>query len=282
VDHLLATKEWDFFMLVEIGVDRIHHGFWSYHDPAHKRYVRGNPYENAIHDYYVRIDGKIGEWLGRLDKDVCVLVVSDHGAKAMQGGICLNEWLWREGYLAFEEDPPAGSTVPLEKLKVDWSRTRAWGSGGYYGRVYMNVRDREPHGVIAPNNYERAREELATQLKSIPGFEGEDICTKIFKPEEIYREVKGIAPDLLVYFGDLSWRSIGTIGYGAYQVFENDTGPDDCNHAQNGMFVFYDPVNAGHGTEVKGAQLMDVGYTVLETEGVPIPDNYQGRSLLPE
>jgi len=281
VDHMLVTKEWEFFMLMEIGVDRIHHGFWSYHDPAHRRYVPGNPYENAIHDYYVRIDTKIGEWLGRLGEDVCVLVVSDHGAKAMQGGICLNEWLWREGYLVLEEDPLPGEIVRLEKLKVDWSRTRAWGDGGYYGRVFLNVKDREPRGVIPKEDYLTAREELAQEIRAIPGFQGEDIGTRIFKPEEIYREVKGVAPDLLVYFGDLSWRSIGTIGYGAYQVFENDTGPDDCNHAQNGMFILYDPSNKGRGSEVKGAQLMDVGYTVLETQGLTIPEGFQGRSLRP-
>ncbi|MDQ4076634.1 MAG: alkaline phosphatase family protein, partial [Chloroflexota bacterium] len=80
VDHLLTSKPWDFFMLMEIGVDRIHHGFWDFQDPAHHNYEPGNPFENAIHDYYVYIDQKIGEWLDKIDKDTVVLVVSDHGA----------------------------------------------------------------------------------------------------------------------------------------------------------------------------------------------------------
>ena len=42
--HLLRTRPWDFFMLVEMGVDRIHHGFWSYTDPEHHKYVPGNPF----------------------------------------------------------------------------------------------------------------------------------------------------------------------------------------------------------------------------------------------
>jgi predicted AlkP superfamily phosphohydrolase/phosphomutase len=34
-----------------------------------------------------------------------VLVVSDHGAKRMEGAICVNEWLRREGYLTLKRDP---------------------------------------------------------------------------------------------------------------------------------------------------------------------------------
>src|SRR5690349_19965892 len=28
--HLLTTRPWDFFMMVEIGTDRVHHAFWQY------------------------------------------------------------------------------------------------------------------------------------------------------------------------------------------------------------------------------------------------------------
>jgi len=280
VDHLLTSKPWDFFMVVEIGVDRIHHGFWSFHDPRHLRYVAGNPYEAAIHDYYVRIDQKIGEWLDRAGRETAVLVVSDHGAKRMEGGICLNEWLWRQGYLAFKENPRPGQLVPLEKTEVDWSRTRAWGSGGYYGRVFLNVQGREPQGVIPQSDYEAVRQELAEKLRAIPDPQGRDMGTRVFRPQEIYRAVNGFAPDLLVYFGDLFWRSVGTLGHGAIHTFENDTGPDECNHAQNGMFILYDPRRPAEGHEVKGAQLMDVASTLLEVFGVPIPNGLQGQSLV--
>ena len=41
----------------------------------------------------------------------------------------------------------------------------------------------------------------------------------------------------MVYFGDLLWRSVGQVGTGAVHVFENDTGPDDANHAHEGLYV---------------------------------------------
>ena len=280
VDYLLTQKPWDFFMLMEIGVDRIHHGFWSYHDPLHRRYQSGNPFENTIHDYYVYVDAQIGRWMEMIDGDTVVLIVSDHGAKRMDGGICLNEWLWQEGYLVFKEPPKAGSIVPFDELEVDWSRTKAWGDGGYYGRVFLNVEGREPEGIVPLGSYEKLREELSERLMSVPAISGRLLDTKVYKPEDIYRTVKGVAPDLLIYFGNLLWRSVGSLGHGSIHTLENDTGPDDCNHAQNGLFILYDPRQRLDGVEVPDAQIYDVAPTLLEYLGIPVPSALQGTSLL--
>ena len=47
----------------------------------------------------------MGRLLRFADEDTTVLVVSDHGAKRIDGGICVNEWLRREGYLVLKEEP---------------------------------------------------------------------------------------------------------------------------------------------------------------------------------
>lgn len=284
VDYLLATKAWDLFAMMEIGVDRIHHGFWSFHDREHRRFIDGNPYENAIRDYYIFIDEKIGEWLSTLDEETVVLVVSDHGAKRMDGGICINEWLWREGYLSFKSDPPSDKLTRLDDLEIDWSRTRAWGNGGYYGRVFINVEGREPEGVVPMRDYEPFRRGLMDRLAAIPGPDGEDLGTVVYRPSDVYREVKGAAPDLMVYFGNLLWRSVGTLGHGGIHTFENDTGPDDCNHAENGLFILADPNESRPGAQIAGAQLMDVTPSLMDVFGIPRPPEVQGTPLtdLPE
>jgi predicted AlkP superfamily phosphohydrolase/phosphomutase len=89
--HLATEKEWDFFMMVEMGIDRIHHAFWKYSDPAHALYEPGSEFEHAIRDYYVYVDRKVGDLLSLIGGGATVLVVSDHGAKAMAGGVCVNE-----------------------------------------------------------------------------------------------------------------------------------------------------------------------------------------------
>ncbi len=279
VDYALREEAWDFFMSVEIGVDRIHHGFWEYHDTEHPKYVKGNSYESVIHDYYVRIDDKIGEWIEYLDDDTAILVVSDNGAKKMDGGICVNEWLWRKGYLSFKKDPEPGQIVRFEDLEVDWKNTKAWGSGGYYGRVFLNVEGREPEGVIPQAEYEHFREHLAQELTAIEDHKGNSIGTRVFKPQEVYREVREIPPDLIVYFGDLSWRSVGSVGYDGWHTFENDTGPDSCNHAENGMFILYDPRSRAEDVRMMDTHIMDIAPTILKLMHVRIPPKMQGRAL---
>lgn len=279
VKHLAQTKPWRFFMYVEMGPDRLHHAFWKYADPQHPKHVPGSPFANAIKDYYRHIDAQAGELLSLLDDDTIVLVVSDHGAKKMDGGICVNEWLRLEGYLVLKDQPslPQG-IVPLSKVEVDWSKTRAWGAGGYYARVFLNVQGREPHGVIPAADYKQARDELAAKLQAIPDPQGRDIHTRVYKPDEIYRECKGIPPDLIVHFGDLFWRSVGSLGHDAIYTFENDIGPDDANHAQHGVFILYDP-RRKMGRRVDGLHVMDVAPTILNLFGLPVPADMQGEVI---
>jgi predicted AlkP superfamily phosphohydrolase/phosphomutase len=279
LDYLLCEKPWDFFMFVEMGVDRIHHGFWGHMDPAHPHYKAGSPYEHVIRDYMVHLDGLVGGLLERLDSDTLVMVVSDHGAKAMRGGICINEWLRREGYLVLLDEPRGSGIVPFEKLEVDWARTRAWGAGGYYGRVFMNVKGREPQGIISPAAYEQERDELVARLAAIRAPDGTPLQTTSYKPEGIYRTVRNIPPDLIVYFDDLRWRSVGSLGHGDIYTFENDIGPDDANHAPNGMFILYDPHRSGGGRRLEHLQLMDVAPTILDAMGLPLPDGMQGQVI---
>jgi predicted AlkP superfamily phosphohydrolase/phosphomutase len=274
VSHLMTTRPWDFFMHVDMGVDRIHHGFWKYFDERHPLHEPGNPYQNAIHDYYVHIDGQIGEWLALLDDDTAVLVVSDHGAQAMMGGICFNEWLKQQGYLSLEYQPDG--IVPLEKCEVDWSRTRAWGSGGYYARLFLNVKGREPEGVVDPADYEQVRDELIERIAAIADPAGKNIGSVAYKPQEIYQEVNNIAPDLIVYFGNLSWRSVGSLGLSRIHTFENDTGPDDANHAQQGLYIYHDPRGGARGRAPR-RHLMDVAPTILQLMDLPVPSDMRGR-----
>lgn len=277
VMHALKTKPWDFFMYVNIGLDRLHHGFWHFHDPQHRLYEPGNPFENAIRDYYRLLDRHIGAMLEAAD-GATVLVVSDHGVRRMDGCICVNEWLWRNGWLALRTPPPREGLVAIDDADIDWSHTRAWASGGYYARVFLNVQGREPQGTILPAAYEAARDELAAALAAIPGPAGELLATRVYKPQEIYQEVNGFAPDLMVYFGGLHWRAVGSLGHGAIHTFSNDTGPDDANHAEHGLFILHDPRQRGRG-RADGHQLMDIAPTLLERLGVAAPPQLQGRPI---
>ena len=143
----------------------------------------------------------------------------------------------------------------------------------------MNVKGREPFGTIDPSQYEATRDELIERLQKITDEKGRPLDVKAFKPEQIYSACRGIPPDLIVYFGDLSWRSVGSVGYHSLWTFENDTGPDDANHAQHGIFILHGP-KATPGRTLKRARIMDIAPTILTLFGFPTPRDMQGSSIL--
>lgn len=278
VRHLADETDWKLLWWVEMGVDRIHHGFWQYQDAQHHRYERGNPYETAIKDHYVYLDGLIGEMVEQWDsRRTAFLVVSDHGAKRMDGGFCFNDWLIREGYLVLKQ--PVSKPTKFSFDLVDWSKTRVWGEGGYYGRCFINVEGREPQGVVPRRQYERFCDELVSKLEAVPDHRGRPMGTRAYRPQDIYRQVNGVAPDLVVIFGDLHWRSVGTVGNESVYTFSNDTGPDDANHAQEGMYILATPDGGGPRGRVDGPTLYDVAPTILKLLGRPIPADMIGRPL---
>ena len=274
--HLMTTQSWDFFIMVEIGLDRMHHGFWKFFDEGHRKYRAGSKYEGVIKDYYLYLDRQVGEMLSLVGKETAVMVVSDHGAKRMEGGICINEWLMEKGYLTLEERPRG--MVPLSKVRIDWDRTAAWGEGGYYCRLFLNVKGREPRGTIERSRYDEVRDRLKRELEGLTDDKGNHIGTRVFKPEEIYPVVNGIAPDLIVYFGDLRWGSVGSVGIGSIHTFENDTGPDEANHSQYGIFIMGAPEMKAHG-KVSGLHVMDVAPTVLNLLGLRVPEDMEGKVI---
>jgi len=275
MDWLIAEKPWDLFWFVEIGVDRVHHAFWKYMDPAHHLYEPGNKYENVVIDYYKFLDAKLGRLIAKAGEDTVVLAVSDHGAKRMKGAFCVNEWLIEQGDLAVKERPVKPTS--LDDLPIDWPKTRAWAWGGYYARIFLNVEGREPQGIIPPERYEEERDALAERLRAIRGPNGEPWATKVIKPQEYYEVLEGEYPDLMVYFDDLYWRSAGTLGYGKMYLAENDTGPDDAVHAQEGMYILRDP-RAGV-KKTQNADILDIAPTVLDIMGLAVPGEMKGKII---
>jgi predicted AlkP superfamily phosphohydrolase/phosphomutase len=276
IEHLLITRKWDFFMFVEIGTDRMHHAFWKFYDENHPKYVKGNPYENAMLEYYKRVDKHIGRILQAVNDDTVILLVSDHGAKGMRGAFCVNEWLIREGYLVLKEKPQ--SISEFEKLSVDWSKTKAWAWGGYYARVFFNVKGREPEGIIDPKDFDRERNDLTRKLKEICDPRGRKMETQVYKPEDLYSISRGDRPDLMVYFDNLFWRSAGTVGHGILYLDENDTGPDDAVHAEYGIFVLRDKRLKKFG-RIEDVSILDIAPTLLKSIDVEIPRTMEGKPL---
>ncbi len=111
----------------------------------------------------------------------------------------------------------------------------------------------------------------------MPGPDGLPLGNRVFFPEEIYRAVANVPPDLLVYFGDLHYRAIGTVGGEGLFTEGDDRGPDGANHAEHGILALFAP---GVAPARRAFDILDVAPTLLHLLGLPIPSDLEGRSLL--
>jgi predicted AlkP superfamily phosphohydrolase/phosphomutase len=276
LEILAQTHAWELAWFVDMGVDRIQHAFWHYSAPDHRLHEPGNPYENVIARYYRYIDGCIGRLLAIVPQDAIVLVVSDHGARTLRGAVCINDWLIEQGLLSLRARP--AKPTPLRPEMIDWSRTKVWAEGGYYARLFVNVAGREPSGIVPPDDYDALLAELTAKLEAMTDARGAPLQSRAFRPDQVYRDVNGCPPDLMVYLGDLAWRSAGTVGNPAVLAVGNDTGPDEANHAQNGVFILADPGEPDTGC-LEGVRIYDIAPTLLERLGLPIPAGAIGRPI---
>jgi predicted AlkP superfamily phosphohydrolase/phosphomutase len=72
---------------------------------------------------------------------------------------------------------------------------------------------------------------------------------------------------------------VGSLGHQSIWTIENDTGPDDANHAQHGIFVLYDPLHPDGGRRLDVQSIYDVGPTLLTLMGLTPPEGIRGRPM---
>jgi predicted AlkP superfamily phosphohydrolase/phosphomutase len=277
VHWLLKGQDWDYFQYVDRGLDRVQQAFWNCFDPQHLQYEAGNRYESVIPDYYLWLDEQIGMVMESLAPDTVLLLASDRGAQRLDGEFAINQWLMQEGLLVLN-GPAEGKVVPFDESNVNWSKTRAWSEGASCARIYFNVEGREPQGAIPANEYEAFSSQLKAKLEALADQNGQPLLCKVFTPNQVYCQVKGISPDLLVQFGDY-WRSVGSVGHPCLYLQGHTTGLDVCNDVQNGIFILVAPNNPLTG-EFDGARVLDIAPTLLDLAGCEISDSMQGRSLV--
>jgi predicted AlkP superfamily phosphohydrolase/phosphomutase len=81
----------------------------------------------------------------------------------------------------------------------------------------------------------------------------------------------------MVYLDNLSWRAAGTLGHGTDYLLENDTGPDDAVHSKAGIAILG---NCGLSGRLEGAQIQDIGPTILRLAGIEPSAGMIGKSLV--
>ena len=104
--YLLDNFDFNFFMLHIWGTDKIQHELWNLLDANHTQYDKNmsKKCRKRIFNYFSRIDSEICKLMERINKEVTVFIISDHGFGPINKLINLNTWLLREGYIKIKRN----------------------------------------------------------------------------------------------------------------------------------------------------------------------------------
>ncbi len=285
--HALDRQREGVVVCVFDATDRLQHTFLRFREKDHpaNRGADVARHEHVIRDLYRRADQLVGKARATLDDRDVLLVMSDHGFKPFRRAVNLNAWFREHGYLSLEGDPVQGPPPPLAggdaaaPGRIDWSRTRAYANG--LAGFYLNLRERENFGVVAPADAVALRTELIDRLRGLPDPAGGEAIRELWASAEAYRgPYRDEAPDVIVGYNP-GWRADWDMATGGTTgaVFRDNDKPWSADHCMDprqvpGILLCNRPLSGD------APWLADLAPTILDLCGVPLPGHMHGRSLL--
>ncbi|HEY0603497.1 MAG TPA: alkaline phosphatase family protein [Herpetosiphonaceae bacterium] len=257
--YFWQQEPWDFFMVHIMETDRLHHFFWQEMEQGHAKYAP------AFLDFYKRVDAVLGEVRSWLDEDTKLVILSDHGFCTIKQEVYVNTWLHDAGYLDYAVEQPK-SLADMAGSSVAYSLDP--------GRIFLNVRGREPQGRIEPGaEYERLRREIAeAALGMADPATGEPMVERVYTREELYQgPYAETGADLVLAMRD-GYDPKGPFGkpqltFKGNSLVGMHTTPDALLYIQGLRGVEQRP------------HITDVAPTLLDLLEVPTPKDMDGRSL---
>ena len=181
--YLWDKEDWQTFMLVFTGTDRLAHFLWdAYEDKSHR-------YHSAFLDHLHQIDRVVGEIGNKMNKTDSLLMLSDHGFELLEHDVYVNLFLAQAGFLKFKQSPP-------ESLAdIDYG-TKAFALDP--ARIYVNLEGKYPRGSVKPEDRESVINELKSSFHSLK-INDKQVVEQIYRKEEIYEgPYLDHAPDLVL------------------------------------------------------------------------------------
>jgi len=318
--HLYKKHRPPLFCVVFVAADRVCHQFWPYHEaylagkaktPAEQQFGR------AILEVYEKLDAAVGALLAEADEDTDILLMSDHGAGPLRKGLSLRKVLSDAGLLA-EERPSAlrgvseravwaavrlvpgwlkrkacacfprvagRAAAVVSASGIDFARTKAYPTG-QTSCIWVNVKGRQPKGVVEPGEqYEEVREKIIQLLSELKDPDtGQRVIRKVYRREEVWSgPCLEELPDLVVEQKDETYDTPTFAEVHKETAFYALPEPDPKlfrrlgGHKRQGIIMALGPHIKR--CEIAEADIADVPATVLALLGCEIPGEFDGRVL---
>ena len=272
--------------------DRLMHVHYKYIDPRYEHFFR--PEAEAIRarawEFFDEMDEVIGDLLAWASSDAFVITMSDHGFQGMDKSVNINLALMDWGLLEVSGLGKVAASGSLRRVAgrmkqvipkraygrakamaraIDWSRTRAFSAPKPQQGIYINLRGREPNGVVPKSEYEAVRDEVVERFTSwIDPDDGKPVLDAIYRREEVMEGPEALeAPDLFPICRNYSFELSDSL-YSASTLTDYRALPRGFHH-MDGVFGISGP---GIKASTNGrASVYDIAPTVLYLAGLELP-----------
>ena len=317
IKYLLKNKEWDLFVYVFSATDWIQHLFWKHIDETHPLhdFNRSPMLRKRFVEFFQEIDSFLGEILSLVGSKANMMILSDHGFGTQDQCFNLARWLREKGYLRIYSAKRIKMDIKKHTLKlltlinkvlgvkkifptkvteavtealraeiadiIDFSKSKAYCLGHTipFGAIYINLKGRDPQGIVNPEDYDELKTEITNELYKLSTEIGEPLKVKVYDPQKMYNMPKNaLAPDIIFTIND--WRCVIVEDDFNRPLFEKrpfskrHTGA----HRLEGIFVAFGPEFEKR-KKIGKVRIIDIAPTILHMFNTPIPKDVDGRVL---
>jgi len=286
--YIISREKYDMIFTEFHEIDHTHHrvvGFLPIKDPSYKYLNKKNSdfneaeaekAEETIKKVCEIGDELVGNFLKIADDDTIIVVASDHGCVPAYTQINVNSALEEAGFLKVIKEGG--------RFKIDWRNTQAY----HWERnfISINLKGREPTGVVEPEDYWDLREEVISALSTLENpMNNEKNLIMLFPKEEclpfgLYGERLG---DIFLLFkpGYTAWPRL--VLPPKSPIFQNyKTGAHTFFRPEilenRGIFIISGP-GISKSEEIDYIRAVDVAPTLASLLEIPFPAQNQGRII---
>lgn len=308
--RLMKECDWDFFMVVFTGTDRLQHRFWHCLDSKEDSLsTELKEYRGLLEEYYTRLDWMVGDFIQQAGEDAYVIILSDHGfgpmpqkkvnthllLKELEGADHTNARNWATilrsvlndiGLDAQHRQKYLGRVMPRAWLKKAeqiglervWSvsRARIVTLHTNIGGIWIN---QEGWGE-GSRHYEALRDQLIANLHSLQDpAEGVNLVSQVFKKEDLYTgEALSKIPDIIFILNSGYRLSGGAARPDSFVLRDTTPSAIQGDHLPEGILMIS---GAGIGAQRSPIDLRieDVTATILYLLGIPVPTDMDGQVI---
>ena len=291
----LLEGAWTVAVCVYVATDRLQHPFGAHLLPTHPDHVRlqDSRIAERLRGVYRALDAALARLRARAGEDATFVLVSDHGFRPVTRVADIDRILASTGLAARAgageairsfrvsrlgralETSRAGKALKARVRRpstIDWRSTIAYQSGTA-GSISLNVRGREPHGIVEPDDFLAVSEKVVDAMLSFEDPEtGEhpvgSVTLRDALPSGRYLDR---SPDLLVQAAPL-W-----VFKPSDRVTSTTSWPS-ATHRRTGVIVA-----SGGRTQtgdVDERSLADLAPTALAFAGIEPPLGMDGREIV--